>query len=179
MVINAIKKYFDSAFIKPKIENDKKIQSLNNENEMITSKYNYLQEEYTKEKKEYKDTMNTLNETIIEYKLREKSYEEKIKNFDVEKKTLKETNERAIQALNKENETKIENYTMDINKLKNELNLKASAKTKIQYYIKSQIKNFEKVLREINHSVGEGKQQKKRSKHFTSSNEKKEENSNK
>ena len=124
MVINAIKKYFDSAFIKPKIENDKKIQSLNNENEMITSKYNYLQEEYTKEKKEYKDTMNTLNETIIEYKLREKSYEEKIKNFDVEKKTLKETNERAIQALSKENETKIENYTMDINKLKNELKTK-------------------------------------------------------
>lgn len=124
MVINAIKKYFDSAFIKPKIENDKKIQSLNNENEMITSKYNHLQEEYTKEKKEFKDTMNTLNETIIEYKLREKSYEEKIKNFDVEKKTLKETNERAIQALNKENETKIENYTMDINKLKNELKTK-------------------------------------------------------
>ena len=75
---------------------------------MITSKYNYLQEEYTKKKKEYKDTMNTLNETIIEYKLREKSYEEKIKNFDVEKKTLKETNERAIQALNKKNKNKIE-----------------------------------------------------------------------
>ena len=42
---------------------------------------------------------------------------------------------------------KIKQFSKENIKLKNELNLKASAKTKIQYYIKSQIKNFEKVLK--------------------------------
>lgn len=66
---------------------------------------------------------------------------------------------------------KIKQFSKENIKLKSELNLKASAKTKIQYYIKSQIKNFEKVLKEINHSSGGEGKQKKRSKHFTSSND--------
>lgn len=124
MIISAIKKYIESSFVKAKKESDNKIKSLQNENEIIQSKYDNLKNEYTKEKQEYQQNFNTLNEKLIEYKLREKSHEEKIKNFENEKKGLKESNERAIQALNKENETKIENYTMDINKLKNELKTK-------------------------------------------------------
>ena len=124
MIISAIKKYIESSFVRAKKESDNKINSLQNENEIIQSKFENLKNEYAKEKQEYQQNFNAINEKLIEYKLREKSYEEKIKNFENEKKGLKESNERTIQALNKENETKIENYTMDINKLKNELKTK-------------------------------------------------------
>ena len=61
---------------------------------------------------------------LIEYKIKDKTQEEKIKNFELEKKTLKETNEMTLSSLTKQNEAKIEKLTLEIDKLNNELKTK-------------------------------------------------------
>ena len=61
---------------------------------------------------------------LIEYKIKDKAQEEKIKNFELEKKTLKETNEMTLSSLTKQNEAKIEKLTLEIDKLNNELKTK-------------------------------------------------------
>jgi FtsZ-binding cell division protein ZapB len=94
------------------------------EYQFLESKYNNLNDEYTKDKNEFKQTVNNYNDMLIESKLRIKTYEEKIKNFENEKKTLKETNERTIKANNKSSEEKIEKMNMEINKLKSEIKAK-------------------------------------------------------
>ena len=61
---------------------------------------------------------------LIEVKLKLKTCEDKIKNFEQEKKTMKETNELNIKSSNKSFEEKIEKMGMEINKLKSELKAK-------------------------------------------------------
>ncbi len=123
-IINAIKKYIEEFFVKSKNEIENKVSTINNEKEILTSKYNNLNNEYEKDKKEFKQYIDKYNEMLIEYKLINKSNEGKIKNFENEKKTLKETHQRTIEELKKESQSQIEKYTIEIEKLKNEIKSK-------------------------------------------------------
>ena len=124
MILDAIKKYIENYLIKNKKEIESQLQSVQNENDILKSKLQNISDEYLKDKKEFTDQINKCNEIIIEHRLKEKSHEEKIKNFELEKKNIKETNERSIHSLRKEFEAKLENYKMDIHKMKNELQTK-------------------------------------------------------
>ena len=145
---------------------------INHLSEKEDAKNNYESDNYVLDQSNLYKEKKELQNQIEELKIANNELAEKINNIS-DKDSLD------VKKYKIYLKGKIKQFSKENIKLKNELNSKASAKTKIQYYIKSQIKNFEKVLREINHSVGEGKQQKKRSKHFTSSNEKNEDTSNK
>jgi hypothetical protein len=119
-IIDSIKKYIEEYFVKPRNSIDQQIQNLKLENQFLDEKYKNLSEEYKKDKTEFKQTVNNYNDMLIENKLKLKTSEEKIKNFESEKKTIKETNERAIKASNKEFEEKIEKMKMEINKINSE-----------------------------------------------------------
>ena len=95
-----------------------------NEKELTDSRLLNISEEYKKDKIEFKQTVDKYNDMLIEYKIKEKAQEEKIKNFDLEKKTLKETNEMNISTLTKQNEAKVEKLTLEIDKLNNEIKTK-------------------------------------------------------
>ena len=123
-IIDTIKKYIEEYFVKSRNSIEQEIQNLKNDYQFLESKYNNLNDEYTKDKNEFKQTVNNYNDMLIETKLRVKTYEEKIKNFENEKKTLKETNERTMKANNKSNEEKIEKMNMEINKLKSDIKAK-------------------------------------------------------
>ena len=123
-IIDTIKKYIEIYFVKPKNTIEQQIQNLQIEYEFLDSKYKNLTEEYTKDKNEFKETVNNYNDMLIENKLKIKAYEEKIKNFENEKKTLKETNEMTIKSNNKGYEEKLEKMTLEINKLKSEIKAK-------------------------------------------------------
>ena len=123
-IIETIKKYIEEYFVKPRNSIEQQIENLKMEYQFLETKYKNLNDEYTKDKNEFKETVNNYNDMLIENKLKIKSYEEKIKNFDVEKKTLKETNERTLKANNKTNEEKIEKMNMEINKYKSEIKAK-------------------------------------------------------
>ena len=120
-IIETIKKYIEEYFVKPRNSIEQQIENLKMEYQFLETKYKNLNDEYTKDKNEFKETVNNYNDMLIENKLKIKSYEEKIKNFDSEKKTLKETNERTIIANNKTNEEKIEKMNMEINKYKSKI----------------------------------------------------------
>ena len=123
-IIDTIKKYIEIYFVKPKNSIEQQIQNLQMEHQFLESKYNNLNDEYIKDKNEFKETVNNYNDMLIESKLKIKTYEEKIKNFENEKKTLKETNEMTIKANNKGHEEKMEKMIMEINKLKSEIKAK-------------------------------------------------------
>ena len=123
-IIETIKKYIEIYFVKPKNSIEQQIQNLQINHQFLESKYKNLNEEYSKDKNEFKETVNNYNDMLIESKLKIKTYEEKIKNFENEKKTLKETYERTIKANNKGFEEKIEKMTMEINKLKSQIKAK-------------------------------------------------------
>ena len=124
IILSTIKKYIEEYYSKSKIELEKKIQNLMNEKELTDSRLLNISEEYKKDKIEFKQTVDKYNDMLIEYKIKEKAQEEKIKNFDLEKKTLKETNEMNISTLTKQNEAKVEKLTLEIDKLNNEIKTK-------------------------------------------------------
>ena len=123
-IIESIKKYIEEYFVKQKNSIEQQIQNLKLENQFLQEKYNNISEEYKKDKEEFKQTVNNYNDMLIENKLKLKTSEEKIKNFEAEKKTLKETNERTIKSNKKEFDEKIEKMNMEINKLKLEIKAK-------------------------------------------------------
>ncbi len=123
-IISSIKKYIEEYYENPKKELEKKVQNLTNEKEIIDTRLLNLNEEYKKDKDEFKQTVDKYNDMLIEYKIKDKAQEEKIKNFELEKKTLKETNEMTLSSLTKQNEAKIEKLTLEIDKLNNELKTK-------------------------------------------------------
>jgi hypothetical protein len=90
----------------------------------LEEKYKNISDEYAKDKNDFKETVNKYNDMLIESKLKLKTLEEKIKNFENEKKMLKEANERSVIENNKAFEDKINNLNMDINKLKSEIKTK-------------------------------------------------------
>lgn len=123
-IIEAIKKYIEEIFIKSKNSVEQTIRNLTTQNTVLEEKYKNISEEYTKDKNDFKETVNKYNDMLIESKLKLKTLEEKIKNFENEKKLLKEANERSVNENNKAFEDKINNLNMDINKLKSEIKTK-------------------------------------------------------
>ena len=123
-IIETIKKYIEEFFIKTRNAIEQQNQKMKNDFQYLEKKYKALNDEYNKDKAEYKTTINNYNDKLIEIKLKLKTCEEKIKNFENEKKTMKETNELNIKSNNKNYEDKIDKMTMEINKIKNELKTK-------------------------------------------------------
>ena len=123
-IIDTIKKYIEEYFIKSRNSIEQQNQKLKNDYQYLETKYKSLNDEYTKDKTEFKKTSNNYNDMLIEVKLKLKTCEEKIKNFENDKRTMKETNELNIKTNNKNYEEKIEKMTMEINKLKTELKAK-------------------------------------------------------
>ena len=123
-IIDTIKKYIEEYFIKSRNLIEQQNQKLKNDYQYLETKYKSLNDEYTKDKTEFKKTSNNYNDMLIEVKLKLKTCEEKIKNFENDKRTMKETNELNIKTNNKNYEEKIEKMTMEINKLKTELKAK-------------------------------------------------------
>ena len=123
-ILSSVKKYIDIYFLKPKNEYELKFQSLKNEKEILNSKYNEMSQEYNKDKIEFKQTVDKYNDMLVEYKLQNKSYEDRIKNFDNEKKLLKESNNNEKNLISREYDSKIEKLNMEINRLKNEIKTK-------------------------------------------------------
>ena len=123
-IIDTIKKYIEEYFIKSRNSIEQQNNKLKNENQYLENKLKALSDEYNKDKTEFKTTVNNYNDMLIEVKLKLKTCEEKIKNFEKEKKTLKETNELNIKSNNKNFEDKIDKMNMEINKLKNDLKTK-------------------------------------------------------
>ena len=123
-IIEAIKKYIEEIFIKSKNSVDQTIRNLTTQNTVLEEKYKNISDEYTKDKNDFKETVNKYNDMLIENKLKLKTLEEKIKNFENEKKMLKEAHERSAIESSKAFEDKINNLNMDINKLKSEIKTK-------------------------------------------------------
>ena len=123
-IIETIKKYIEEYFIKSRNSIEQQNQKLKNDYQYLEKKYKSLNDEYTKDKSEFKTTTNNYNDMLIEVKLKLKTCEEKIKNFENDKKAMKETNELTIKSNNKNYEEKIDKMTMEINKLKSELKAK-------------------------------------------------------
>ena len=123
-IIDTIKKYIEEYFIKSRNSIEQQNQKLANDYNYLETKFRALNDEYNKDKTEFKTTCNNYNDMLIELKLKLKTCEEKIKNFENEKKSMKETNELNIRTNNKNYEDKIDKMNMEINKLKSELKSK-------------------------------------------------------
>ena len=123
-IIEAIKKYIEEFFVRNKNSVEQKMNNLISQNSIMEEKNKKLIEEYTKDKNDFKNTINKYNDMIIENKLKMKSLEEKIKNYEKEKHLLKETYERECVEKNKELNDIINKLNIEINKLKLELKTK-------------------------------------------------------
>jgi len=123
-IIESIKQYIEENFIKNKNSIEQKINNLLSQNSMLEEKYKNLLDEYNKDKIDFKDTVNKYNDMLIENKLKLKMAEEKIKNFEEEKKIIKETYERKNDEDKKEFINKINKLNLDIDKLKLDIKTK-------------------------------------------------------
>ena len=123
-IIEANKKYIEEIFIKTKNSVEQIISNLTSQNALLEEKYKNIFEEYNKDKEDFKKTVDKYNDMLIENKLKSKTLEEKIKNFENEKKMLKETMDRNILDSDKNYQDKINNLNMEINKLKTEIKAK-------------------------------------------------------
>ena len=92
-IIDTIKKYIEEYFIKSRNSIEQQNQKLKNDYNYLENKFKSLNDEYNKDKAEFKTTCSNYNDMLIEVKLKLKTCEEKIKNFENEKKSMKETNE--------------------------------------------------------------------------------------
>ena len=123
-IIEAIKQYIEEKFIKTKNSTEQNIKNLTSQNILLEEKYKNIFDEYNRDKNDFKQTVDKYNDMLIENKLKQKTLEEKIKNFENEKKILKETMDRNILEIDKKYEDKINNLNMEINKLKTEIKAK-------------------------------------------------------
>ena len=85
-IIESIKKYIEDYFVKPKNGFEQEIQNLKLKNQILEDKLKDISEEYKKDKEEFKQTVNNYNNMLIENKMKLNNSEEKIKNFEKEKK---------------------------------------------------------------------------------------------
>ena len=123
-ILEAIKIYIEEFFVKNKNSVEQRINNLIAQKIILEEKNKSLIEEYTKDKNDFKNTVNKYNDMLIENKLKMKSMEEKIKNFEEEKKLMKETCERECEEKNKELNNIINKLNIEIGKLKLELKTK-------------------------------------------------------
>ena len=82
-IIEAIKKYIEEIFIKSKNSVEQTIRNLTTQNTVLEEKYKNISDEYTKDKNDFKETVNKYNDMLIESKLKLKTLEEKIKNMKI------------------------------------------------------------------------------------------------
>ena len=85
-ILDAIKKYIEEFFVKNKNSVEQKINTLLIQKNVLEEKNKKIIDEYTKDKNDFKNTVNKYNDMLIENKLKLKTMEEKIKNFEEEKK---------------------------------------------------------------------------------------------
>ena len=123
-IIEAIKKYIEEFFVKNKNSIEQKINSLILKNNYLEEKNKKLIEEYSKDKNDFKNTVNKYNDMLIENKLKTKSLEEKIKNFEGERRKLKEMYELNSEEKYKELNDIINKLNLENNKLKIEIKTK-------------------------------------------------------
>ena len=123
-IIETIKKYIEEFFIKNKNSIEQRINNLITQNNFLEEKNKKLMEEYSKDKNDFKNTVNKYNEMLIENKLKTKTLEEKIKKFEEEKRIMKETYEINYEEKNKELNIIINKLNLEINKLKKEIKIK-------------------------------------------------------
>ena len=123
-IIEVIKKYIEEFFVKNKNSVEQKINNLISQKNFLEEKNKKILDEYTKDKNDFKNTVNKYNDMLIENKLKMKTLEEKIKNFEEEKRILKETYIINSEEKNKELNDLNNKLSLEINKLKIELKTK-------------------------------------------------------
>ena len=123
-IIEVIKKYIEEFFVKNKNSVEQKINNLISQKNFLEEKNKKILDEYTKDKNDFKNTVNKYNDMLIENKLKMKTMEEKIKNFEEEKRILKETYIINSEEKNKELNDLNNKLSLEINKLKIELKTK-------------------------------------------------------
>ena len=123
-IIEVIKKYIEEFFVKNKNSVEQKINNLISQKNFLEEKNKKILDEYTKDKNDFKNTVNKYNDMLIENKLKMKTMEEKIKNFEEEKRILKETYIINSEEKNKELNELNNKLSLEINKLKIELKTK-------------------------------------------------------
>ena len=84
-------------------------------NTILDEKLKGISEEYQKDKEEFKQTVNNYNNMLIENKLKLNNCEEKLKNYEKEKKIIKENSERTVRDNIKKYQEKIDKMKMEIN----------------------------------------------------------------
>ena len=123
-IIEVIKKYIEEFFVKNKNSVEQKINNLISQKNFLEEKNKKILDEYTKDKNDFKNTVNKYNDMLIENKLKMKTMEEKIKNFEKEKRILKEKYIINSEEKNKELNELNNKLSLEINKLKIELKTK-------------------------------------------------------
>ena len=123
-IMEVIKKYIEEFFVKNKNSVEQKINNLISQKNFLEEKNKKILDEYTKDKNDFKNTVNKYNDMLIENKLKMKTMEEKIKNFEEEKRILKETYIINSEEKNKELNDLNNKLSLEINKLKIELKTK-------------------------------------------------------
>ena len=123
-IIEVIKKYIEEFFVKNKNSVEQKINNLISQKNFLEEKNKKILDEYTKDKNDFKNTVNKYNDMLIENKLKMKTMEEKIKNFEEEKRILKEKYIINSEEKNKELNELNNKLSLEINKLKIELKTK-------------------------------------------------------
>ena len=123
-IVEVIKKYIEEFFVKNKNSVEQKINNLISQKNFLEEKNKKILDEYTKDKNDFKNTVNKYNDMLIENKLKMKTMEEKIKNFEEEKRILKETYIINSEEKNKELNDLNNKLSLEINKLKIELKTK-------------------------------------------------------
>ena len=93
-------------------------------NTILDEKLKGISAEYQKDKEEFRQTVNNYNNMLIENKLKLNNCEEKLKNYEKEKKIIKENSERTVRDNIKKYQEKIDKMKMEMNKLKMELKAK-------------------------------------------------------
>jgi len=116
-----IKKFIESVYLKNKNLSEQEISMLKGENSILLNKYNFKNEEYEKNKTEYTNNINRLNNQVLDSKLKEKTLEEKLNQLTKEKKNANNINEESINSIKYEYNTKIDKLKSDINNYKNEI----------------------------------------------------------
>lgn len=120
-LLTIIKKFIEMTFLKNKILNEKEIVGLRNELQTLTNKFNIQTGEFEAMKSETKDAIEKLNNQVVEYKMREKNIEEKVKSLDAEKKNIISSSEKKIAEMKKEMEDTVEKVRKDLQTTRTEL----------------------------------------------------------
>jgi len=132
-VIQVIKKFIEGNFIKSKIQNEKEILILKSELQTITNKLNLKSEELEFIREESNQIVESLNNQLVDFKMREKSLEEKLKEKECENRNSNANTEKKLSELKKDYETKIDAL------LKEKKNIEDDLKSKEESILNMQI----------------------------------------